>query len=165
MTELRHADPFLADVPADTMSTLVARVDEAYQRMFTERKAGRWATVRWADKPEHIGLEFRGQDRGTVITPTGGRHASVRLSGALKLGTLRIRYHHPIPEGAEIKQAHITRAADGWHISFSCVIPVPPPLPPAPKKVNGVDLGCIHEGDRQRVAVVDDGRIYRSRVA
>lgn len=162
VTQLRHADPFLADVPADTMNAMVSRVDAAYQRMFKDRKAGKQATVRWAKKPEHIGLEFRGQSRGTVITHTGGRHASVRLSGATKLDTLRIRYHRPLPAGAEIRQAHITRAADGWYISFSCFIPDPAPLPPAPKDVNGVDLGCIHEGDRQRVAVVDDGRIYRS---
>ncbi|HEX6292951.1 MAG TPA: transposase [Herpetosiphonaceae bacterium] len=162
VTQLRQVYPDLADVPADTMNAMVARVDTAYQRMFKERKAGRRATVRWADKPEHIGLHFRGQDRGTGITPTGGRHAFVRLAKAGKLGTLRIRYHRPIPEGAEIKQAHITRAADGWYISFSCLIPAPAPLPAAHKDVNGVDLGCIHEGDRQRIAVVDDGRIYRS---
>ena len=162
MTQLRHADPFLADVPADTMGAIVARVDEAYQRMFKERKAGRRATVRWADKPEHIGLRFRGQSRGTVVTPTEGRQAYVRLAYVSKLESLRLRYHRPIPEGSEIKQAHIMRAADGWYVTFSCLIPEPVPLPRATRAVNGVDLGCIHEGDRQRVAVVDDGRIYRS---
>jgi hypothetical protein len=35
-------------------------------------------------------------------------------------------------------------------------------LPPAPKEINGVDLGCIHEQDSQRIAAVDDGRIYTS---
>lgn len=162
VTELRRADPFLADVPADTMHAIDARVDEAYQRMFKDRKAGRRATVRWADKADHIGLEFRGPSRGTVITLTEGRYAYVRLAGASKLDVLRLRYHRPIPDGSEIKQAHITRAADGWYVSFSCLIPVPAPLRPARREVNGVDLGCIHEGDRQRIAVVDDGRIYRS---
>lgn len=162
VTELRREDPYLADVPADTLGAIVIRVEDAYQRMFTASTQQRRAAVRWAKKAEHIGLEFRGSKRGTTITCRDGRQAYVRLSGAYKLDVIRFRYHRPIPDDAEIKQAHITRAADGWYIAFSCRIPIPEPPGPAPKYVNGVDLGCIHEGDRQRVAVVDDGRIYYS---
>lgn len=162
VTELRKEYPALADVPADTMSAIVKRVDVAYAKMRKDRKAGIDAQVRWADKPEHVGLVFRGEERGTKITTESNKFGFWRLAGAGKLGLLKIRMHRAIPEGAEIKQAHITRGALGWFVSFSCVIPAPAHLPPAKREVNGVDLGCIHDGDIQRIAAVDDGRVYQA---
>lgn len=162
VTRLRHEYPYLAAVPADTMQQIVARVDDAYQRMINERQHGRWAVVRWAQRSEQIGLAFRGASQGTALTQITGRHAYVQVAWALKLQPLRLRYHRPIPPDSEIRQAHITRAADGWYITLVCRIPVPTPAPPAPRAINGVDLGCIHEGMQQRVAVVDDGRVYRT---
>lgn len=161
VTQLRQADPVLADVPAIAMQMIVERVDLAYQRMFQRWKQRQRATVRWADRPTQIGLVFRGARDGTMVQPRG-RHADALLAAATKLGYLRLRYHRPLPAEAEIRRVHISRAADGWYITFVCQLPAPPARPPAPRPVNGVDLGCIHEGAQQRVAVVDDGRIYRS---
>lgn len=168
ITQLRQIDSYLRDVPADTMSAIVGRVDEAYKRFFQAIKQLQAApgtsvvvpTVRWAERWEHVGLEFRGAGRGTTLTPISPRAALVKLSGAGKLGYLRMRYHRNIPAGAEVKQAHVTRGADGWYISFSCVIPKPAPAPRARRQVNGVDLGCVHTGDKQRIAAIDDGRVY-----
>lgn len=160
VTELRAIYPHLAVVPADTMSAIVKRVDEAYRKMRKDRKAGKEAKVRWAKSPSEIGLLFRGQERGTRLAHQGIKFGWWRLAASGKLGALKVRMHRAIPEGAVIKQAHITKRIDGWFISFSCTIPAPEPLAPTSKPVNGVDLGCIHEGDQQRVAVVDDGRIY-----
>jgi putative transposase len=162
VTQVRKVDSFWNDVPADTMSAIVKRVDQAWQKMWSERKAGNWkAKVRWADTSSAVGLAFRGSARGTQMIGFNGRYGYWQLAGAFKLGILKVRMHRPIPEGAVINQAHITRRADGWYISFSCDIPRPEPLPPANKAINGVDLNVIHDGDNQQVAVVDDGRVYK----
>jgi putative transposase len=160
-TELRAEYSYLADVPADTMSAVVKRVDEAYSRMFKDWKSGKRSKVRWADSADHVGLVFRGNERGTQVLRATERHAWWVLAGARKLGALKVRMHRPIPAGSVIKQAHITQAADGWYISFSCEIP---DLTPAPSTgtVIGVDLNVKHEGDEQQIAAVNDGRVYRT---
>lgn len=161
MTQLRADDPFLADVPADTMRDIVKRVDRAYTKMRADMKAGKRAKVRWADKAAHVGLTFRGQERGTHVVGLNGRHAYIKLAGAGKLGTLKTRYHRPLADGATILQAHITHAADGWYISLTCEELDQPPAPPAPLDLIGVDLNVKHEGDVQAVAALSDGRVYR----
>ena len=155
--------PHLADVPSDTILDIANRVKLAYNAMFKALKQGKRGKgvpkPRWAKRHSEVGLMFRG--RGTKLISSNGRFGYWQLSGCKKkLGLLKVRMHRQLPEGTEIKQVHITREGDEWYISFSCVIPAPEPLPLASKEVNGVDLGCIHEGDRQRVAIVDDGRIY-----
>ena len=67
--------------------------------------------------------------------------------------------HRAIPDGADVRQAHITQSVHGWHISFSCLIPDPAPLPETGVTL-GIDVGCIHENDRQRVAITSAGTIY-----
>lgn len=162
VTQLRGAYAYLADVPADTMSAVVKRVDMAYQRMMKDWKAGKRSKVRWADSAADVGLVFRGSKRGTQVVTDGARLTGWSLAGARKLGVLAVRMHRPMPEGTAINQAHITRAADGWYISFSCEIPAPAPAPPAPRPVNGVDVNVKHDGNRQEIAAVDDGRTYRT---
>lgn len=164
ITQERARSPRLAAVPADTMSAIAKRVEGAYKRMFKAIKEGaRGREIpkpKWARRSRDVGLVFRGESRGTEIVEERGRWGFWKLAGASKLGPLKVRMHRPIPEGGVVKQAHITRDVDEWHISFSCVIPAPEPLP-ATGTITGVDLGCIHEGEVQRVAVLDDGRIYR----
>lgn len=154
----------LADVPSDTILDMVKRVKLTYDVMYKAIEQGKRGKAipkpRWAKRYFEVGLMFRG-NRGTRLVTSTERYGYWQLAGCKKkLGLLKVRMHRQLPEGADIKQVHITRGGDEWYISFSCVIPASEPLPEADKEVNGVDLGCIHEGNRQRIAAVDDGRIY-----
>lgn len=162
VTELRGEYDHLGDVPADTMGYVVKRVDTAYERMREKRRNGKRATVRWAKRHTDIGLEFRGKKhRGTKLVHRNDRFGWWKLASANRsLGELKVRMHRPIPEEAQCKRVHLTREADGWYISFACEIPKPEPLDETGKVV-GIDLGCIHEGDEQRVAVTSDNDIYK----
>lgn len=165
ITELRALYPEWSIVPSDTMAQVVRRVDVAQQKAFERtKKTGKFTRIRWADSAVQIGLAFRGQpDRGTQLVSATAKYGYWKLASAgASLGIVKVRMHHPLPAGVDVRQAHITRNAHGWYISFSCLIPDEPPAKPAAKAVNGVDIGCIHEGDRQRIAVVDDGRVFTS---
>lgn len=162
ITELRATYPALADVPCIPMQAIAQRVDNAYDRMRKARRERKRTKVKWKRHPSLIGLMFLGEEYGTERVHIGHRFSWWKLARSSKLGKLKVRMHRAMPEGTTIKQAHITRAADGWYISFSCVIPAPPPLPAVAKPVNGVDLGCIHRNDKQRVAAVDDERDFET---
>jgi len=162
VTDLRALYPEWAFVPADTMAAIVRRVDAAQQKAFeTTKQTGKFARIRWAEKAEQVGLTFRGQpDRGTQMVAQGGRFTHWKLSCGGCVGILKVRQHRPFPDGVDIRQVHITRNTLGWFISFSCLVPDTTPHTPPAKAVNGVDIGCIHEGTTQRIAVVDDGRVF-----
>lgn len=154
ITEIRRHYPDLAAVPADTMNAIAKRVDIAYGKLY--KKAG--GNPRWAQQACDIGLLFRG-NRGTALAGTG-RKRLLTLAGAMKLGAMKIRVHRAIPTSADMRQVIVTRAADGWYASISCSIDAPVLQRKPTRSINGVDIGCIHEGEKQRIAVVDDGRIY-----
>lgn len=162
VTELRALYPEWAFVPADVMAMIVRRVDAAQQKAIeTTKQTGKFVRIQWAEKSEHVGLTFRGQpDRGTQMVGHRGRFTYWKLSCGGRVGILKVRQHRPFHDGVDIRQVHITRNALGWFISFSCFIPDEAPRTPPAKTVNGVDIGCIHEGDTQRIAVVDDGRVF-----
>jgi transposase len=115
------------------------------------------AKARWADSAADVGLPFTRGVLGDIETE--GKYAFVKIANAGKLGQFKLRYHRPLPDGSVIKQAYVTRKADGWYISLSCQIPAPEPLPATGHMV-GVDLNCIHQGDNQDIAALSDGRIY-----
>jgi putative transposase len=149
------------DVPAHTMYDIIYRVEKAWGDAIEENKRRKSdekeAKARWADEPTDVGLPFtRGILGGITVE---GRYASVMLGNATKLGAFRLRYHRPVPDGATVQQAYVTRDVDGWYISLSCKIPLPEPLP-ATGHALGVDLNCIHQGDNQDIAALSDGRIY-----
>lgn len=161
MTEARHATSELIGCPSDTLNYVVQRVEKSRDDVIQERMRGKPANMSFPRYPRDVGLTFRGQDhRGTRLVDSNDRFGWWTLSGAIgALGALKVRMHRLIPEGAQRKEVHIKREADGWYIAFACEIPQPEPLPDTDSVV-GVDLGCIHEGDVQRVAVTSDGDIY-----
>lgn len=165
LTEILEYYPEWRIIPRDTLTNIVERVDEAQKRAIKDTKrTGEFHKVRWAKTHREIGLTFRGQvSRGTVMTEKGVKYGYWKLASSHKtLGTIKVRMHRPIPDGADVRQAHITRNALGWFISFSCMVPEQPFPDASTKNVTGVDVGCVHEGDKQRIAVTDDGHVYRT---
>ncbi len=163
VTALRADDSFLAGVPSDVMGSIVERVHLAYTKAHeTFKKTGKFANVRWADSASQVGLQFRGQpDRGTQCVAKTGKYGYWKLASSRKqLGALKVRMHRALPDGVDIRQVHITHAADGWYIAFSCLIPEPIVKECGKRAVVGVDVGCIHDKDTQRIAVTDAGEVY-----
>lgn len=165
VTELRALYPEWSAIPRDVVSNVLIRIDQAQQRAIKQsKKSGRFIQIRWANSAAQIGLTFRGQpDRGTQLVSATPKYGYWKIASAsTSLGVIKVRMHRSLPAGVDVRQVHITRNASGWYISFSCLIPDEASAAPADKAVNGVDIGCIHEGNQQRIAVVDDGRVFTS---
>lgn len=166
MTKERAPIPFLNSVPREPIDGVIDRVQKGYDAMFKALREGK----RGKEVPEpgpprrasDVGLQFRGEKKGTKLVSTTPRFGYWLIAGAAKLGLFKVRMHRGMPEGREVREVHITRAADGWYISFSCLVPEPEPLPVADTDIRALDLGCIHRGDKQRVATADTGKIYET---
>jgi transposase len=159
--------PAWDDLPGSTLNAIIIRVENQWQYvLFKNNHRGpneKRIHARWPNNPSDICLTFPngGIAKGDVsqlrIT---GRYAYGKLvSTGNKLGSVCFRYHRPLPEQAQIRVAHVKRAADGWYISLACIVPRPQPLPHTGHAL-GVDLNCIHQGDNQDIAALSDGRIY-----
>ncbi len=168
--ELKAAWAKYRTVPSTCIGSIVERVDQAFQK-YVEKAVTRMP--RWPRYPRLVGLDFRGEERGTTIMDAPASvdrmvaEASRRFTWwslaettDKKLGRLKVRMHRPIPADATILQARLNRAADGWYLSLVCVIPDPVPLPKN-TTVIGVDLNVKREGNAQEVAAISDERIYR----
>ena len=182
LTQLKKARPDWREPPDDVTRAILKRVDQAYTRMFANIKAGvyrrrnaqriaqgrkpRPPKVYWPRRAADVSLQFRGEpERGTRQLDARGRLVRWQLASSKALGPLRVRMHRPIPEGVSVQQATLTRAADGWYVSFSCVLPDPAPAAgdQFERPLVGVDVGAVHDvPGQQRMAILDDGRVFRS---
>ncbi len=129
LTELRKLAPWLADVPRNVCSQLLAELDKAWQRCFK----GLGRAPRWKRK----GHDFLG-----VTEP----HPKVwRLDGDKlrfpKLGNLRAVVHRPI-EGKP-KTCTLRREGDQWFASLLCEVEMADPVQRT-EPVVALDRGLTH---------------------
>lgn len=154
--EVKHvkADPLLADlmvgVHTHVLQDALRRLDRAYVAFFRRIKTG--------EKPGHP--RFKGRDRydsfcfpewgnGCALGGKRGAARRLRVSGC---GSIRIRLHRPIPDGATIKTATIRRRGGHWYVALS--VDLPSPTTRTAGRQVGVDVGLT------ALAVTSDGIIY-----
>lgn len=96
-------------------------------------------------------LEFTYGD-GVKRIPDGRGGYVLRVQNA---GQIRLVWHRDLPPKAKIKQAWITKKADGWYVTFALEAPVEAVRKPLPStgKATGVDVGL------ENLLALSDGRL------
>jgi hypothetical protein len=70
-----------------------------------------------------------------------------------RFATLRVKFHRPLPAGAQVKEAKLTRDGKRYSLTFTLVLP-DAPARPVPTRFVGVDLGWREREDgRLRAAL------------
>lgn len=117
-----------------SQNAVLRRLDRAFEAYFRRVKAG--------ESPGYP--RFRSRSRYDTLTWSCVRnHGGCRLKdGRLALqnvGSLRVRWHRPIPEDAVFRQISVRRSAGRWYACFSIEV-VAEPLPATGCAI-GIDLG------------------------
>jgi putative transposase len=128
---IKEAMPEYGEVNAQVLQDVVLRVDRAFQTFFQRVKNG--------ETPGYP--RFHGRDRYKSFIYPQFAHGA-RLDNGFrilsKIGRIAVRWSRPI-EGTP-KTVTISRAADGWHVCFSCAVVPVQPLPATGQEA-GIDLG------------------------
>src|SRR5215467_8344529 len=118
---IRAELPDYAAIHSHVLQDVLARLDTTYQAFFRRLAAG-----------EKAGFpRFQGRDRYHSFTYKEYGNGARLDNGSLVLSTLgRIAVRGSRPVQGTIKTVTISREADGWYVSFSCVdVPTTPLLP------------------------------------
>jgi putative transposase len=110
---------------------VLARLDKTYQAFFRRVRAG--------EKPSFP--RFHGKNRYRSFTCKAYGNGARLDTGSLvlaKLGRIAVRWSRPV--AGTIKTVTISKEADGWYASCSCV-EVPTQPVPLTGKETGIDVG------------------------
>jgi putative transposase len=144
---IKEAMPEYREIHSQVLQDVVLRVDRAFQAFFQRIRDGK--------TPGYP--RFHSRSRYNSFTfPQVGEHGGARLDNSFlvlsKIGRIAVRWSRSL-EGTP-KMVTISREADGWYVSFSCV-DVPIELLPPTGRETGVDLGI------EAFATLSDGtRIF-----
>lgn len=130
------------------------RLDRAFEAFFRRCRQGeKPGYPRFRSKARYDSLTWRKKGGGYTV---GER---LRLQGA---GHIRVRWHRPLPEGAQIRTVTVRRTASGkWFVSFALDGVEPTPLPPTDEAV-GIDLGITTLAALSTGEFVKGPRAFRS---
>jgi putative transposase len=149
---LRAEMPEYAALHSHVVQDVLARLDKTYQAFFRRLANG--------DKPGFP--RFQGKDRYHSFTSKEYGNGARLDNGALvlsKIVRIAVRWSRPIQ--GTIKTVTLSKAADGWYVSFSCADVPAEPLP-LTGKATGIDVGLkvfLITADGQPV---DNPRHYRT---
>jgi putative transposase len=149
---IRAELPEYAAIHSHVLQDVLARLDKTYQAFFRRLANG--------EKPGFP--RFHGKDRYHSFTYKEYGNGARLDNGALvlsKIGRIAVRWSRPIR--GTIKTVTISKAADGWYVSFSCADVPTEPLPLTGNET-GIDVGLkvfLITADGQRV---ENPRHYRT---
>ena len=144
---VKAARPDVAEVNAQVLQEVCARVDRAFQGFFRRVRAGQ--------KPGHP--RFRSWRRYDSFTHPQAANATLadRRIRIPSFGHIRWRPWRSVGELGTVKTLTIKREADGWYAILSCEIPQPAPLPAA-GRTSGLDVGLRNLVTTSTGAVLGD---------
>ena len=134
---LKEERPWFKEVYSQVLQDVLKRLDLAYEKFFREkrgypklRKKGQWTSICYP--------QYRySPQKGHIYVP--------------KIGTVKIKLHRPLPQGARIKTLSIMKEGTKWFASFSVEydVSLKPPIELKQLanleslKAIGLDLGLI----------------------
>src|SRR6516165_1957142 len=128
---IRAEFPEYAAIHSHVLQDVLARLDKTYQAFFQRKQAGKKAGF----------PRFQGRERYHSFTYKEYGNGARLENGHLvlsKIGRLAVRWSRPIQ--GTIKTVTISKAADGWYVSFSCAEVPTKPLPLTGRET-GIDVG------------------------
>ncbi|UWU17970.1 transposase (plasmid) [Rhizobium sullae] len=132
LTAIRAEVPWVAQCPIDAQQQALRDLDQAFRNFF----AGRAGYPKPRRKFVNDALRFPSSRVG-AIEVLNAKWARVRLP---KIGAVKFRYTRPI-RGA-VGNVTVVRAANGWHIAFSCAFEHETPENDNPPV--GIDRGIVN---------------------
>lgn len=135
LVELKKERPWYKEIHSQVLQGVAKQVQEAFDRYIKGDSNGKRS-----GKPR-----FKGQNRFRTFTypqmkPDCIQGNAIKLP---KIGEVKLILHRPIPEGSTIKQAKVTKKADGWYVSLILNDPTLPDSTPEleESKAVGIDVG------------------------
>lgn len=119
-----------------SQQAVLRRLDCAFAAFFRRVKAGEkpgYPRFKSRRRFETLDWSFAG-NAGGVALKDGGR---LRLQG---VGHVKIKLHRPIPDGARLCEARVSRRNGRWYVAISLDLATPEPLPATGRSV-GLDVG------------------------
>ena len=145
LKDIRSEMPEYAAIHSHVLQDILARLDKTYQAFFRRVTAGQKAGFpRYQASTRYHSFTYKEFGNGATLD-----NGSLVLS---KIGRIAVRWSRPLDGTA--KTVTLSREADGWYVSFSCIdVPIQP-LPNTGQEC-GVDLGI------EAFATLSDGaRIF-----
>ncbi|WBB94174.1 transposase [Verrucosispora sp. WMMC514] len=145
LTDIRTARPDQAVWSFTSQQQTLRRLDKAFQAFFRRVKAGeKPGYPRFRSAHRFDSVDFRHGD-GVKLATDGCSpgHAALRVQG---VGTVKVRLHRPLPEGAKLGQVSVKREGSGPRARWHVVLPIEvesEPLPTTGRTI-GVDLGVAY---------------------
>src|SRR5690242_19110054 len=128
---IREAFPEYAAIHSHVLQDVLARLDRTYQAFFQRVAAGEKAGFpRYQGRGRYHSFTYKEYDNGARLD-----NGYLVLS---KIGCIAVRWSRPV-EGT-IKTVTVSKEADGWYVSFSCV-EVPVEQLPFTGRETGIDVG------------------------
>ena len=135
LTVLKSERPWYKVVHSQVLQEMVKRVDLAFQRFIQGDANGKRS-----GRPR-----FKKQGRYRTFTYPQMKSDCIQGNwiNLPKLGLVKLIQHRPIPDGFSIKNAKVTRKADGWYVGLMLECKEVPVLSASPdlSKSVGIDVG------------------------
>ena len=135
LTVLKSERPWYKVVHSQVLQEMVKRVDLAFQRFIKGDANGKRS-----GRPR-----FKKQGRYRTFTYPQMKSDCIQGNwiNLPKLGLVKLIQHRPIPDGFSIKNAKVTRKADGWYVGLMLECKEVPVLSASPdlSKSVGIDVG------------------------
>jgi putative transposase len=119
-----------------SQQAVLRRLDRAFAAFFRRCKAGEkpgYPRFRSRRRYDTLEWSFAGNAGGIALTAAG----RLRMQG---VGYVKIKMHRPLPVGAKLCEARVTRRAGKWYVSLLLAEVAPRPLPATGRSV-GLDVG------------------------
>ena len=158
LVSLKSDRPWYKEIHSQVLQDMVKRVDLAFDRFIKGDSSGKRS-----GKPR-----FKGKNRyRTFCYPQmKDEHIQGHWVFLPKIGWANFIQHRPIPRGFSVKQALITKKADGWYVTFTLEDKSIPALPkpdisPAWGNSLGVDAGLEYFVACSDGSLIDPPKFYR----
>ncbi len=134
--DLRNANPdTLGQLNATCVQQLLRRLDKAFVAFFRRVKAGKTPGF----------PRFKGHNRFNSLEYCYGNGCKLRLGTRVmfsvqNVGEVKVKYHRPLPDDADIKHVVIKRGNCKWYVCLTLNLP-DPVIPEHSGPVIGIDMG------------------------
>ena len=127
----------LGKLNATSMQQMLRRLDKAFAAFFRRLKAGeKPGFPRFKGRHRFHSLEYRYGD-GCKLRFDAQEHALFYMQN---VGEIKVKYHRPLPDGAEVKHVVIKRSNRKWYVCLMLELPDPEPVAAEGPAV-GIDMG------------------------
>jgi putative transposase len=152
LTEVRAARMGPAQMSCSAMRDPLRRLDRAFAAFFRRVNAG--------VKPGYP--RFRSVRRYDSLTWDSGwgvRDGRLALQG---VGQIKVKWHRPLPESADVRTVTVRRVAERWYACFSLRMSTSRQVSAAGRPAVGLDLGIQHFATLSTGEQMPGPRAYRA---